>query len=341
MKKSLLRILRCPVCKAAGFKPVVTAERYNEWREGTLECDNCHTKHKLDSGIVDLLFSPSDEIKKEQKASAEEVRIKTEGGEKYRIDSDSIEQFSDTFLSLPKGNNSSFFKNNGSFQNFAEGAHRFFEFVDKWPVSGGARVLEVGAGFCWASREFVKRGAEVVAVEITEYLKVADLYIRENLFFERVYADMNNLPFLDNSFDIIFSAATVHHSSDLLKTFGEFYRVLKKGGKVILLNECFVGIFEKPQVHPEDFGYNDHYYTIPEWKASIKESGFKDVKVTYLSFFKDYIERKKVRGIKKNLKLYLAAWAAENQIVDGLVSYITMPYRFFFRPKSLLIEATK
>src|SRR5262249_9697652 len=161
------------------------------------------------------------------------------------------------------GDGSYYFREGGSFQNFPEGAHRFFGLVDRWGFKPGARVLEIGAGFCWASREIAKRGAELVTIDICDYLKIADLYLEQGLFFERLYADMNHLPFRDGSFDVVFAAAAVHHSSDLAETFRELRRVLKPGGRIVLLNECFVGMLEKAQVHAEDFAFNDHYYPVP------------------------------------------------------------------------------
>ena len=314
---------------------------YNEYREGTLLCGTCNKLFPIDDGIADFLAEPSPEILKERKASSQEARIKTEAGDEFFINPKTIEKFSNLFMSLPKGDGSYFFKDGGSFQNFAEGSHRFFDLFDSWNIKSGMKVLELGAGFCWASREFAKKGCDVVAVDITDYLKIADLYLKNGLFFERFYADMDKLPFDNDSFDLIFAAATIHHSSDLGKTFKELNRVLRKNGKIILLNECFIGVLEKPQQHAEDFGYNDHYYPVGQWQKAIKESGFSRVKVTFLSFLRDYVARKESRGAKLDLKLRFAKAITRVPVIDRLLSAILIPHRIFFRPRSVLIEATK
>ena len=46
---------------------------------------------------------------------------------------------------------------------------------------------------------------------------------------------MSSLPFTDNSFDLVFCAATLHHVDDQEKGVKEMTRVLKKGGKLILV----------------------------------------------------------------------------------------------------------
>ncbi len=341
MRRNIIKILKCPLCGGGPFNIEAITGLYDEYRDGTLLCATCKKPFPLKEGIVDFLPEPSPEIVKEQKASSQEARVKTAKGDEFFINPETIKKFSKLFMSLPKGDGSYFFKAGGSFQNFAEGAHRFFGLFDSWEIKPGMRVLELGAGFCWASREFAKKGCDVVAVDITDYLKVADIYLKDGLYFERIYADMDKLPFENDSFDIIFAAATIHHSSDLDKTFKELNRVLKKDGRMILLNECFVGVFEKPQQHPDDFGYNDHYYPIWQWQKAIKKNGFSKIKVTFLSFLKDYVARKEARGGKASFKLRLAKTIIRVPAIDKLLSIILIPHRILFRPRSVLIEATK
>jgi len=341
MRREILAIIKCPSCDGESLSAQPSAELYGEWRQGTLSCSSCKREFPIDEGIGNFLVDPSPEILKEQQGSSSEIRIKTNEDEAFQITPESIERFSSIFTSMPRGDGSYFFTQGGSFQNFAEGAHRFYELIDTFDITPGLRVLEIGAGFCWASREFADRGCDVVAVDITSYLKVADLYLKKGLFFERVYSDMDHLPFKDGSFDILFAAATIHHSSDLNKTFKELYRVLKKGGKLILLNECFIGLFEKPQKHDEDFAYNDNYYTLPQWKRAIRGSHFRNIRISYLSFMKDYVARKEARGTKDNFKLNMARKIVSHPALDRLISYLMLPHRILFRPKSVLIQAIK
>lgn len=48
-------------------------------------------------------------------------------------------------------------------------------------------------------------------------------------------ADAENLPFQDNTFDIVYSYGVMHHSPDVQRCLDEALRVLKPGGQVRLM----------------------------------------------------------------------------------------------------------
>ncbi len=54
MKRSLLDIICCPVCKE-DLKLKVKKEEGEEIVEGELECVKCHTKYPIEDGIPNLL----------------------------------------------------------------------------------------------------------------------------------------------------------------------------------------------------------------------------------------------------------------------------------------------
>lgn len=47
--------------------------------------------------------------------------------------------------------------------------------------------------------------------------------------------DAENLPFIDDSFDIVYSSGVLHHSENTERCIKEVYRVLKNNGKAILM----------------------------------------------------------------------------------------------------------
>ena len=49
--------------------------------------------------------------------------------------------------------------------------------------------------------------------------------------------DAEELPFDDESFDLVFGHAVLHHIPDLARAFGEFARVLRPGGTVVFCGE--------------------------------------------------------------------------------------------------------
>jgi len=99
-----------------------------------------------------------------------------------------------------------------------------------------------------------------------------------------VKADILDLPFEDNLFDLVFCNHVLEHIEDDARAMSELYRVMKPGG---------LGIFQIPQdVHLEQT-YEDATITSPEEKA--KHFGQYDhVRV----YGKDYFDRLRKAGFK-------------------------------------------
>ena len=75
-----------------------------------------------------------------------------------------------------------------------------------------------------------------------------------------VKADIVNLPFNDNSFDVIFCNHVLEHVQDDTKAMKELFRVMKKGG---------MGIFQVPQDLNRDITFEDNSITDPKERAKI------------------------------------------------------------------------
>ena len=100
-------------------------------------------------------------------------------------------------------------------------------------------VLEVAAGTCACGRAFAPLVQTVVCLDATAPMlqvgkKEAQESHLDNMVFVKGYAE--ELPFLDNSFDIVLSRLAFHHFTDTDNVFREMVRVLKPGGKLILID---------------------------------------------------------------------------------------------------------
>lgn len=99
--------------------------------------------------------------------------------------------------------------------------------------------LEVAAGTCACGRSFAPFVKTAVCLDATvPMLQVgqqeADKEHLSNMIFVKGYAE--ELPFLDGSFDIVFSRLAFHHFTDADAVFSEMARVLKHGGKLVMID---------------------------------------------------------------------------------------------------------
>ncbi len=97
--------------------------------------------------------------------------------------------------------------------------------LDLWNEAFNTEVLD------WASRQGIKTYALDVADKVVEiaHEKMEKL----NLPHRFVVADMRQIPFESNTFDLVYSMGTLEHVADTTKVIEEIRRVLKTGGVAI------------------------------------------------------------------------------------------------------------
>lgn len=105
----------------------------------------------------------------------------------------------------------------------------------------GKSVLEIGPGAGGHSSLFAKYGAAMTSIDITEERARAtqakfDLMGASTC--QAMQGDAENLPFADATFDIVYSNGVLHHTPDTEKAFSEVYRVLKPGGRTVVMLYC-------------------------------------------------------------------------------------------------------
>lgn len=99
------------------------------------------------------------------------------------------------------------------------------------------KVLEIGCGVGTDLASFAKAGAIVTGVDLT--LRSVDLTAKQfelyGLNGEFLVADAENLPFSNETFDIIYSFGVLHHTPNIQKAIYEIHRVVKPGGEIIIM----------------------------------------------------------------------------------------------------------
>lgn len=95
-------------------------------------------------------------------------------------------------------------------------------------------VLDAGCGSGAISGEIAKKSKRLIGIDINPHaVKYAQSKKIHNANF--VASNVEDIPFGDNSFDIITCFDVLDHCINPRKTLGEFYRVLNKNGLVFLI----------------------------------------------------------------------------------------------------------
>jgi ubiquinone/menaquinone biosynthesis C-methylase UbiE len=103
------------------------------------------------------------------------------------------------------------------------------------------RALEIGAGTGYFTLNLLRAGVigKAVASDISRGMldALSGSAARLGLEVETVRCEAAELPFPDESFDLVFGHAVLHHLPDLDAAFREFRRVLRPGGTVAFCGE--------------------------------------------------------------------------------------------------------
>jgi ubiquinone/menaquinone biosynthesis C-methylase UbiE len=103
------------------------------------------------------------------------------------------------------------------------------------------RSLEIGAGTGYFSLNLVREGVvgNAVCTDISPgMLRTLQANARRlGVPVQTVRADAERLPLPDQSFDLVFGHAVLHHLPNLERAFGEFHRVLRPGGVLVFAGE--------------------------------------------------------------------------------------------------------
>jgi len=116
--------------------------------------------------------------------------------------------------------------------------HRYSEYAAWMPRLMGfekfrdARLLEVGCGMGTDLLQFSRGGARCVGIDLTpRSIEITRhrfrLYGADGFF---MISDGEHLPFLDDSFDVVYANGVLHHTPDTEGAICEVHRVLRPGG---------------------------------------------------------------------------------------------------------------
>ncbi|NIQ95163.1 MAG: methyltransferase domain-containing protein [Desulfuromonadales bacterium] len=143
-------------------------------------------------------------------------------------------------------------------------------------------LLDVATGGGHTALFFAPKVRQVIASDLTmQMLKRAQEHISEEGGVENVIfreADAEDLPFPAGSFTLLTCRIAPHHFPDLPRALQEFHRVLRRGGRMVVIDTLL----------PQDPEIADFYQTMekmrdpthvqaysePQWIEMVKDAGF-------------------------------------------------------------------
>ncbi len=172
----------------------------------------------------------------------------------------------------------------------ANDMREYLDAIESIRFSG--KVLEIGAGYGWASlivkSRFPETEVYITDVALSALIKSQEM---EKMFGvqadKRMVVDIQSTPFPDKYFDIVLGCSVLHHIPDLTKGLSEIYRILKPGGTYVGYGEPMAARYLHRAtviigaVPPErtDWGTQEKVLSNKEWKHTFKAAGFKSVDI--------------------------------------------------------------
>lgn len=100
--------------------------------------------------------------------------------------------------------------------------------LERVQITEGTKVLDIGCGPGDVSELLRKRGADVTGIDFAAPMIAVAKRRFPNITFHE--ADVEDLPFVDSTFDVVIGNMVVHHFARPESAFNEVRRVLKPGG---------------------------------------------------------------------------------------------------------------
>jgi SAM-dependent methyltransferase len=279
VKAEFARELRCPACGRDRLLELHIQESdTQEVREGRLRCSACGCEFAVHRGVSELLHDPP-----------EHILAEAAGLERFAADMRNDGWDRELVRRLPD-------LEHGYWYVQARSMHQLLTTI---PFQPGQSILDVGSNTCWASNHFAERGLRAIALDIAtvelQGLYTADYFIDGgDVFFERILGSMDSIPLASGSLDYVYCCQVLHHNDreSLRRTFAEIFRVLRPGGRLLMVNETLKTLRDPRGVHDEGVqeyeGYEHaHWAARYRWEAA--RAGFltESAEPHYRSFFGD------------------------------------------------------
>lgn len=150
-------------------------------------------------------------------------------------------------------------------------------------------VVDLGCGTGFLTKELLPHCENLIALDLAlPMLQITREKLNDNITY--VCADAENLPFLNESIDTIFSNVALQWCQPIDNALNEIHRVLKKDGVLIFstfgsetLNEL-----KTAWKNVDNFSHVNDFYNEAELEIALKKANFSQIEIKNLSYFSRY-----------------------------------------------------
>lgn len=223
--------------------------------------------------------------------------------------------------------------------------------VSNYQITDGAKVLELGCGTgeMWRNKiDLISKCAELVLTDLSEgMLKAAHDYLGDLSNVSYRVADIQEIPFEANRFDIVIANMMLYHVPDLNKGLTEVVRVLKPSGKFYCATYGEHGIVQFISELLKPYGAKGHInknFTLQNGKQILKPyfssvemfEYIDSLEVTNIDDMLDYIYSLTGMTGLNDIKRDVVKEVLKENMVDGILRVPKEYGMFICRPSGLL-----
>ena len=157
-----------------------------------------------------------------------------------------------------------------------------FDYLIRFNIQPGSRVLDIGAGTGRMTRHLMKRVGKkgcIVAEDIADRMLWKGMRQLDYPCIFWVCDDVMRLSFRDQVFDKVLCFSAFPHFTDPLEALKEMNRVLICGGRLLILHTCSSEQLNALHASLEGPVNKDKLPGIQEMRTLLRESGYKTVQM--------------------------------------------------------------
>lgn len=185
------------------------------------------------------------------------------------------------------------------------------------PQNLTGNIVDLGCGTGFLTRELLPHCDNLIALDLAlPMLQTTREKLGDSVNY--VCADAEQLPFLSESIDTIFSNLALQWCQPIDKALNELHRVLKKNGELVFSTFGSKTLCELKTAweNVDNFAHVNDFYTAPQLQTALEKAGFSSLEIKNQAYVSQYDS---VLDLMRELK-YIGAHNVNSQRRKNLTS---------------------